>query len=84
MRISLTDPRLTAGERRFLRDIAGKLIDTTPRHPCRLNISARLMRCLGVAAKATATDGSRTDELRPVAGSQPYDSVGLPHGSPPG
>ena len=28
MRISLTDPRLTAGERRFLRDIAGKLIDT--------------------------------------------------------
>ena len=33
MRISLTDPRLTAGERRFLRDIAGKLIDTTPRQP---------------------------------------------------
>ena len=83
MRISLTDPRLTAGERRFLRDIAGKLIDTTPRQPLPPEYQ-RAMRCLGVAAKATATDGSRTDELRPVAGSQPYDSVGLPHGSPPG
>ena len=33
MRISLNEQRLTAGERRVLRDIARKLTDTTPRQP---------------------------------------------------
>ena len=31
MRINISDARLTPGERRFLRDIAGKLTDPAPR-----------------------------------------------------
>ena len=49
--VSLSDPRLTAGERRFLRDIAGKLIGTTPRQPLPPEYQRAIDEVFGVPAK---------------------------------
>jgi hypothetical protein len=48
MRISLSDPRLSQAERRFLRDVAEKL-----RPPYHLATARRLNKHLEIAAKAT-------------------------------
>ena len=77
MRISLSDPRLSQAERRFLRDVAEKL-----RPPYHLATARRLNKHLEIAAKATEIAGSlpRQHEREPsptrnVTFSNPFEQV---------